>query len=313
MRCIDVSEFQGNIDWNKVKADGIEGVIIRVGYGRGNVDEKFTANVTGAIKAGLNVGFYWFSYAFTVDMARKEADYIDEFISPYKININMPVFYDWEYDSMNYAHKNGVYPDADLITAMTKAFCERIEELGYTGGYYLNQDYAENYYNESELTNYKRWFAKWVKTKQKDCYLWQNSDQGAVAGISANVDTNILNGELTPYETKEPDSPEKPDEPIPEPNQGQSDADDRYIVGNVYTVNVRTALNVRTGAGLDYPLVGYDNLTQDGKLHAYESGALMNGTRVTCLAVQKNSETDVWIQIPSGWICAINGEYQYVV
>lgn len=310
---IDISEHQGDIDFKKVKADGVEGVIIRAGYGKGNVDGKFTANITGAIKAGLNIGIYWFSYAYTADMAKKEADYCDEVISPYRINLNMPVFFDWEYDSMNYANKNGVYPEKDLITAMTISFCERLKELGYTAGYYLNQDYAENYYNEAGLTTYKRWFAKWVKTKQKDCYLWQNSDQGVIDGIIGQVDTNILNGELTPAYSETEDVSENEIESAVEPIQGGSESIIPFEIGSVYTVNVQSALNVRTGAGIDYPLVGFDNLTQDGKLHAYKTGALMNGTRVTCLDVQKNSDEDIWIQIPSGWICAISGTDHYVV
>lgn len=322
MKCIDVSEFQGDINWEKVKNDGIECVVIRAGYGKGNPDGKFTANITGAIKAGLNIGIYWFSYAYTVEMAKKEADYVHELIQPYRININMPVFFDWEYDSMNYANKNDVNPDAYLITEMTKAFCERIEELGYYGGYYLNQDYAKNYYNEDDLTNYKRWFAKWVKTKQKDCYLWQNSEEGSVDGIKGNVDTDILNGELLPFDIKPekedsveeaPIEPEVKPETVPAPQTMESDSNLGYTIGEVYTVNVRSALNVRTGAGTIYPLVGYANLTSDGKLHAYSSGALKNGTRVTCLEVKKISDKEIWIKIPSGWICAVSGDKRYVV
>lgn len=192
MKFIDVSNYQGIIDWEKVKNSGIKGVIIRAGWGRGNVDPRFRQYAEGAIKAGLNVGIYWFSYAYTVQMAKQEAIYCHATIADFKAKINMPVFFDWEYDSMRWAEKNGHKPDRALITAMTKEFCRMIEECGYTGGYYLNQDYARNYVNEAELRKYKRWFAKYTATEQKDCYLWQYSSKGKVDGISGNVDLDRL-------------------------------------------------------------------------------------------------------------------------
>lgn len=309
MRCIDVSEFQGNIDWNKVKADGIEGVIIRAGYGRGNVDEKFEQNINGAIAAGLHIGAYWFSYAFDDDMATNEARCIVNFIEPYKDSIDMPVFFDWEYDSMNYAKKKGYTPDKDSITSMTRAFCKEVESLGYSAGYYLNWDYSRNYYDESQLEDYKRWFAWWEDELEGDCYLWQTSDMGSVNGINGNVDTDTLLGELC-RPSSEPT--EKPSEPSEGQETPHSEPQSYYKVGDVYTVDVNTALNVRTGAGTDYPTVGYYGLTPDGRAHANAWGALYDGTRVTCLAIEQKGD-DVWMQIPSGWICAKQGDYRYVV
>lgn len=309
MKVIDVSEFQGNVDYEKVKADGVEGVVIRAGYGKGNIDDKFTNNIKNAIAAGLNIGIYWFSYAYTEEMARKEAHYCNDVINPYKEHINLPVFFDWEYDSMKYAKKNGVDAGKTLITAMTKEFCKEITDLGYSAGYYLNLDYSKNYYDEQELTEYKRWFARYVKTEQKDCYLWQNSDKGSVNGISGNVDTNILFGSIE--QPKEEPAVEKT--PLETPVKDATSESLPYIVGNTYTVDVKSALNVRMGAGTEYKLVGYNNLTPDGKRHAYSNGALMSGTRVTCLEVKVISSDFVWIRIPSGWICAINGNKKYVI
>lgn len=315
MKVIDVSEHNGVIDYNKVKADGVDGVVIRAGYGKGNVDKKFTANITGAIKAGLNVGIYWFSYAYTVEMARAEARYVDEIIAPYKGELKMPVFFDWEYDSMKFAKKNGVNPDKKLITAMTKAFCEEITELGYVAGYYLNLDYSKNYYDESELTDYKRWFARYTKAEQKDCYLWQSSSSGAVDGINGKVDIDVLWGDLTAYEwdgdissLEVSEGQEKTPSMVEEPKN-----ESPYIVGNVYTIKVRSALNVRTGAGKQYSLVGYAKLTEDGKKNALKNGALKRGTRVTVQEVKINSPTDIWARIPSGWICAVDGNKTYLV
>lgn len=86
-----------------------------------------------------------------------------------------------------------------------------------------------------------------------------------------------------------------------------------YIVGQTYTINVNTALNVRKGAGKSFGLVGYSNLTQDGKNHSNGGSALKNGTRVLAQEVKVISPTEVWIKIPSGWVCAIDGAKKHVV
>lgn len=86
-----------------------------------------------------------------------------------------------------------------------------------------------------------------------------------------------------------------------------------YIVGRTYTINVKTALNVRKGAGKSFALVGYRNLTQDGKNHSNGGSALRNGTRVAVQEVKLISDTEVWVKIPSGWVCAIDGAKKYIV
>lgn len=312
MNCIDVSEFQGVIDWNKVKNDGVDAVVIRAGYGKGNTDGMFHDNIINASAAGLHIGIYWFSYAYNDDMAVKEAEYCNDLIKDFKESIDMPVFFDWEYDSMKYAKKNGVYPDKGLISTMTRAFCEAIEKLGYTAGYYLNLDYANNYYNEEILAPYKRWFARYIKTEQKDCYLWQNSDKGSVDGIKGNVDTDVLWGELTPCNKDSVNNA-----PVNEKPQETADSGAKqpiYKVGNVYTVHVNSALNVRTGAGVGYDPVGYYNLTPDGRAHANRFGALLPNTRVTCIDVERNDDGSIWVRIPSGWVCACTADgTQYLI
>ena len=116
-----------------------------------------------------------------------------------------------------------------------------------------------------------------------------------VEGDSQSLEQDVDN--LTPVEEKPEEKPQT--------------ASERYIVGKTYTVSVRSALNVRrTPKGA---LVGYANLTADGKKHAFASGALKNGTRVTCLEVKAFSDSDIWIKIPSGWICAVDGDKTFVV
>lgn len=195
MIVIDVSEHQGTINYNRVKTAGIDGVIIRAGYGRGNGDKKFKDNIEGVIAAGFEyIGVYWFSYAYNLDMAKREAQYCNDIVMAYKDKLNLGVYFDWEYDSMKYAKKMGTNPTRSSITEMNKIFCQRIKELGYIPGYYLNQDYSKNYIDESKLKDYRRWFAKYTTAKQTDCYLWQYSGSGKVSGISTNVDMNNLVG-----------------------------------------------------------------------------------------------------------------------
>ena len=197
MKIIDVSEHQGTIDWNAVKADGVEGVIIRAGFGRGNIDEQFTRNVNGAIVAGIKyIGLYWFSYAYTDEMALNEANYLNSIAEPYKADLNLGVYFDWEYDSMNYAKKNGYYLSRVQITSMNETFCNRIKSLGYIPGYYLNWDYQQNYIDVSKLSAFRKWYAQYTSEEQTDCFIWQYSSKGHVAGIISNVDMNKNQQEL---------------------------------------------------------------------------------------------------------------------
>lgn len=189
-KMIDVSSWQGNIDWNKVKADGVTGAIIRAGFDNDTVDNQFRNNINGAIKVGIHIGIYWFSYAYTEAMARSEADFCIKVIAPYKKYIDMPVFFDWEYDSMNYAKKQGVYPSKQLITSMTKVFCDRLKAAGYMAGVYYNYDYKINHYDLSQLKGCYKWYALYSSERANGADIQQYSSSGKVNGISGNVDMN---------------------------------------------------------------------------------------------------------------------------
>lgn len=131
------------------------------------------------------------------------------------------------------------------------------------------------------------------------------------------VNQACIRGYITPpYET---DTGIKDDELINPPSDtakpqetAQTKPQGYYKVGGVYTIKVNSALNVRKGPGKNYPLVGYAGLTADGKKHAFKSGALKNGTKVSVKAIEIVGET-TWLQIPSGWICAQVGSIKYVV
>lgn len=186
---IDVSTHQGTIDWEKVKAAGVDGVMIRAGYGRNNIDKQFVRNVTECNRLGIPCGVYWFSYAYTEEMAKKEAEYCLEAIKPYKLEL--PVCFDFEYDSVAYAKKQGVKVDKKLATALVHAFCQVVETAGYYVMNYANPDYLRNYFDDS-VNRYDLWLA-WYSGAEKptvDCGIWQYSSKGTVSGISGNVDMN---------------------------------------------------------------------------------------------------------------------------
>lgn len=199
MKIIDVSTWNGSIDFSKVKKAGIGGVIIRAGFGTKSIDDRFKQNIERAIAAGwLHIGIYWFSYALSSDKAKAEAKFCASTIKPYKAHIDLGVYFDWEYDSMRYAKEQGVNPGKTLITNMNKAFCSQITKEGYRAGYYINLNYSRNYVDERELRNYLRWLAHYTKDKPKNCYLWQYTEKGKVSGVSGAVDISELIGKVNP-------------------------------------------------------------------------------------------------------------------
>ena len=196
---IDVSHWNGIIYWEKVKSSGIDFAIIRAGYGRKSCqkDTRFYCNINGALDAGLNVGIYWFSYAGSIEEAIKEARACNEVIKPYKDKINLPVFYDFEYDTEEY--NGNIQYTRDLRTDIIRAFCEEIASLGYKAGYYTNNDYRNNRLNVEALEKYSLWLADYSNLSYTAGDFRQYSSTGKVDGISGKVDMNI---QYTEFETE---------------------------------------------------------------------------------------------------------------
>lgn len=119
------------------------------------------------------------------------------------------------------------------------------------------------------------------------------------------VEADLSGEEIEPANSSA-DSEKEQEKPV-------SEVKSPYIVGQTYTISVKTALNVRKGAGKSFGLVGYSNLTQDGKNHSNGGSALKNGTRVAVQEVKVISDTEVWVKIPSGWVCAIDGAKKHIV
>lgn len=175
---LDVSKWNGNIDWKAVKKAGIEFVIIRAGYGTGYVDPYFKKNIEAAIDNKLLIGVYWFSYAHTYQQANLEAQKCYKTIKPYKDKIDLPVFWDFEYDSVNYAKRNGYGINKKLASGMADTFCTTIKNKGFRAGIYTNIDYTNNYFTQEVLSKYHTWIAQWTNTcTYKGHYIiWQCSD-----------------------------------------------------------------------------------------------------------------------------------------
>ena len=197
-KLIDVSHHNGDVDFAKVKAEGIQGVIIRAGYGTSAIDDCFYTNIKNAIKNGLHIGIYWFGYAYTVSQAEKEAKYCLSVINAYKGKLDLPIFYDWEYDSFNYAKKQGVTVSRQLCSDMTDRFCSIMESNGYFSGVYANLDYLNNFYTEYIKNRYTIWVAQWSeKCSYTGNYgIWQY-------GASTNrIDNPKVNGISSKYVDK---------------------------------------------------------------------------------------------------------------
>lgn len=160
LKGIDVSYHNGNINWKKVKSCGIDFAIIRAGYGC-TTDKNFKTYIQNAKNNGIAVGIYWFCYALNVNEAVAEADYCKKIISSYKIDL--PVYYDFEYDTERYANEKGVTHTKDSRTDIIVAFCNRIKQYNYKAGVYINQDYIKYKTNFSELKKYDLWLAAWLR------------------------------------------------------------------------------------------------------------------------------------------------------
>ncbi|MBO5621229.1 MAG: glycoside hydrolase family 25 protein [Butyrivibrio sp.] len=190
---LDVSKHNGNIDWNAVKASGINFAIIRCGY-RGSssgaliVDPYYYTNISGAQAAGINVGVYFFSQAVNEIEAVEEASMVLELISGY--SLQMPVYIDVEK-----SNGRGDAISVEERSAAAHAFLSTISNAGYTAGIYSNKLWFENRINTSSFTGYKIWLAQYVDipTYTATRYdMWQYTSKGSISGISGNVDMNVI-------------------------------------------------------------------------------------------------------------------------
>ena len=265
-KLIDVSTWNGNIDWNKVYKSGVRYAMIRSSFGVENpnqVDNKFVRNITNAQRAGVKCGIYHYSYARSATEAKKEADFCLKTIKNYKIDL--PVAFDIEDSSQTHFGK-------DTLTSIVIAFCDRIKSAGYRPMLYCNPNWLCNYLHKDKLINkYDIWLANWgVSAPSYNCAIWQYSENGSVPGISGSVDMNWIFKDYTstkPATTK----------PVTKPSS---------VKKTDYSVKVtaQAGLNVRKGAGTNYNIIT----------------ALKCGTVAT---VSKVSGNWGYVGKYGGWIC----------
>ena len=204
---IDVSAYQNRasgesktIDWDAVRDDGVEFVMVRVGYrgtgqaGTLNQDEFYARNIDGAMAAGLETGVYFFAQAITVEEAIEEADFVIELLKDHEIN--GPVAYDWEMHDSSY-RVYGTPPE--MATACAIAFCERIKEAGYTPMIYAGQYVSYIKYDQGAIAPYLSWYPEYKSESSEKLYptlyyqmdYWQFSSNCYVNGIGGRVDGNL--------------------------------------------------------------------------------------------------------------------------
>lgn len=187
---IDVSKWQGEIDWKAVKAAGVEFAMLRIGYqtdydGTYEVDPYFEANIKAAKEAGVPVGVYFYSYAKNTKQAKEQADWVIEHLKGN--TLDLPIAYDWE--SWNSFNKTGM--SFYTLNQCANVFLKSLEEAGYKGMLYSSKNYLETMWYPSK---YDIWLAQYNTrvTYEGEYTIWQMSDAGKVDGIKGDVDLDIL-------------------------------------------------------------------------------------------------------------------------
>lgn len=205
MKGIDISSWQGNVNMKRVKTEGgVKRVILRAGWGKNGIDPKYDANAQAMLNLEIPGGIYWFSYAYTELMALDEGRFAVNAAKKYWKKCY--IAYDFEYDSVNNARKNGVNVTKTMATTFAINFLTVVAEAGFTPVLYLNQDYWNNYFDvdkiKSSIPGLKIWYACWYNSNKTDVVtplpasikknvdIWQYSSKGQVPGISGNVDMN---------------------------------------------------------------------------------------------------------------------------
>jgi len=192
MKGIDVSKFQGKIDWQKV--NGIDFALIRAGYGNdiSQKDAKFEENIKGALAHGLHIGAYWFSYAISMQDALKEAEVFKKVLAPYKGKIDFPVAFDYEYDSIAYSKKHGVDPTNLLIDNIARAFLTSMKADGWFVNLYTNCDFIRSgKFSASTIKSYDVWLADYAGAPDFPCGIQQTGSTGTIPGINGHVDIDV--------------------------------------------------------------------------------------------------------------------------
>ena len=299
---IDVSKWNGDIDWKSVKDAGADYVIIRAGFGSSTVDEKFYQNIKGARDAGLKIGIYWFSYATSVEKAKAEAQKCIEVISEFKENITYPVFFDYEYASRDYAEKQGVTVTKELATEMANTFINTIKSAGYPTGLYTNKDFGNKYFSEDIINSNNLWVAQYANknTYGRAYDMWQYTEKGKIAGVSGDVDlnytclipegVNINNDDITDGN----ENNDNVNDDTTSGNENNDNANDDTTGGNENNDNVN---DDTTGENENNDNVNDDTNTENNPSTVIEKGVTTENLN---LRVEASTSSKIITTIPKG-------------
>ena len=266
--CIDVSTWQRGVDWSRVKAAGIRAVIIRAGFGT-TKDNMFEDHYAGAREAGLAIGAYWYSYAYSAEQAVQEARACINVISGKAFEI--PVYYDMEEDGQMSLGRS-------VMTEMACCFIDTVQAAGRRGGMYSSPSWFADFIDYELMCRlgYSIWLAHWASRPALESDIWQYGENGDVHGVPGNCDVDIITNDAVidsgDEPTPEPEPTPKPEpepepEPTPEPDAPtvatvQTWLNDNYNAGlavdGIYgrltkaalVKALQTELNRQTGAGL---------------------------------------------------------------
>lgn len=187
---IDVSKYQGDIDWDKVKASGVEFAMIRLGtqwyFGEEYIiDPYYEQNIKGALASGIEVGIYFYSYATDAKEGKKQAEYVLDNIKGY--NVTFPIAFDWE----SYSSWNNLGISLFDLQSAAHAFQDEIKKAGYKPVMYGSKNYLNAFW---EPIKYDTWLAHYTINNSdydKEYIMWQLCNNGLVDGIDGDVDINV--------------------------------------------------------------------------------------------------------------------------
>lgn len=202
LKVIDVSHWEGDIDWGKVAASDVDAVIVRIGYGMGHLDSKFERNYKGCQSVGLPFGVYLYSYAYDANCARREGQFVASVLSEHGLDNDIPIFYDleeWHWTGHTPPTSPGIYNE------IFEAFCDAVESSGYTSVYvysYLN--YFQTRLTSTSIRNRAAWVAQYGRkcsfsfSTPENQRAWQYTDSGTCSGID-NSAVDISAFSVFPY------------------------------------------------------------------------------------------------------------------
>lgn len=329
---IDVCEFQGKIDWEKVKADGVDFAILRATYGTSNTDSRFKRNADECTRLGIPFGVYVYSYALSVQGAINEAKHLLDVIKGYKLSY--PVIIDME-DADGYKKKFGMPSNSTLVDICAKE-CEMFEEAGYYAMIYASKSWFDTKLKSSKLDRYDKWIAWWYSKAKFDTNeygMWQYSSSGSVNGISGRIDVDIAYKDY-PSKILKGGNPSKPAESkteikyvnaSPYLNVRKGASTKEKIVGKLYPGNKVTVYEKKNGFGRigDSKWVSLNYLVDEKPRTSKYSLGRYKVNSSSGLNVRKNPNTKSkvkkvykngtvfdtykikgnWAQTPSGWVC----------